>query len=168
MAPIADELAVVFYEELRRQAHSLMRGHENLTIQPTALVNEAYVKIANKHRDAFKDRLHFIRFASTTLRHVLIDHLRGKNASTRPGEASDLDLDTISIEFDDKAIDLMALGEILEEMKDSNPYGAKLIDLSFFGGATNEEMAKALDTPLRSVQRDLSNTKKLIYRRLMR
>ncbi len=148
---------VLVYDELRALAGSYFRGRmAGQTLQPTALVNEAYLKLAGAAGTP-TDRAHFFAVAATAMRQILIDHARRKGADKRGGDRQRVTLtgDRSLLGDDDDVIDVIALGDLLDELALKNPMQAKIVELRLFGGLTVPEMAATLDASVRSVERHL-------------
>ncbi len=143
----ARELLPLVYDELRRLAASHFEdervGH---TLQPTALVNEAFLRMAGDNGIKVADRAHFFRLASKIMRQILVDHARRKNAVKRGGEGERITLDdSFPGPVNRSDVDLLALEEALERLATFSPDKARLVELRFFGGLSIEEAADALD-----------------------
>jgi RNA polymerase sigma factor (TIGR02999 family) len=141
----ADQLLTLVYDELRRLAAGwLAREAPGQTLQPTALVHEAYLRLAgtDSHRQ-FNDRQHFFRAAATAMRRILIDRARGKRAQKRGGGQLRQSLDGLAAAQPDE--DLLALDEALDRFAACEPLKAQLVELRYFVGLTGEEAAAALD-----------------------
>ncbi|MGJ8635983.1 MAG: ECF-type sigma factor [Phycisphaerales bacterium] len=130
------------YGELRKLAATHLKddrpGH---TLQPTALVNEAFVRLANSPTDQLQGRVHFFRLASKVMRQVLIDHARGRAALKRGGGNSRITLDGAMLADQDPVVDLLALEDALVKLEALDPRMAQLVELRFFGGLTEQEAA---------------------------
>jgi len=149
-----DRLFSRTYEELRRLAGSVRRDEASETLNPTALVNEAYLKLSGSLRTSPESRLHFKRIAARAMRQVLIEAARRRNALKRGGDAAFVTFDEaldISITRCDH---LLALNEALEELAKMNPRQAKLVELRFFGGYDAIEAAELLGVSESTASRD--------------
>jgi len=143
------------YDELRALAGSYFRGRASShTLQPTALVNEVYLKLHGSE-GLPGDRAHFIAVAATAMRQILIDHARRKGASKRGGDQQrvTLTIDRVGSPGAVDPIDMMALDGLLERLAEANAMQAKIVELRLFGGLTTQEIAEALDTSVRTVER---------------
>lgn len=147
-------LLPIVYNELRRLAASYLR-HERVdhTLQPTALVHEAYLKLIDQTRTNWQNRAHFFGVAANVMRRILIDHARLHNADKRGAEYQKLQLDTNIDKAVEMRTELIALDEALKELEQIAPEQAKLVELRFFGGLTFEETAEVLGLSLRTVKR---------------
>lgn len=142
--------------ELHLLAERLMRGQPNGTLQPTALVNEAYLKLYGSDAFANGDRACVLATAGVTMRHILVDHARAKSRLKReaPGERVPLDgVEGVIVQFEERAVNILALEEVLEQLAVFDPEMARSVDLSFYGGLSQEETAQHLGMPLRTFER---------------
>lgn len=151
-----DRLVPIVYDELRRRAHQRLRsergGH---TLNTTALVHEAYVKLVELDDPNFSNRAHFLSMASRVMRRVLIDYARMKKAAKRGGGAETEPLEEALLVPDEWAESLLELHDALERLEDAEPRAARVVEQRYFGGLTLEETAEALDVSLATVGRDL-------------
>ena len=156
-----DRLLPLVYGELaqlaRRKLRSERPGH---TLNTTALVHEAYLKLADQSRVEWQNRHHFFAVASEAMRRILIDYAKQRHAAKRGGDAPHLELeaagDVIARDgpiSDEQATELLALDEALNRLAAFNPQGAKVIQFRFFGGLSNEEVADVLGISERTVRR---------------
>jgi RNA polymerase sigma-70 factor (ECF subfamily) len=167
---VMDELILLVYTELRRIAQSFMRhqkpGH---TLQPTALVNEAFIKLfANAHPD-LADRAHFLAVMSRVMRQVLVDHARAQAAAKRGGQDRRVPWDT-NIEVggpaDSHRVDLLDLHTAIEALQRENPSLAEIVEMFYFGGMTAEEIAVAADRSPHVVRHELRLARAWLRREL--
>ncbi len=150
-----DDLFSVTYEELRRLASSVKRGDQSVTLTPTALVNEAWLKLANSPRFASTSRLHFKRIAARAMRQVLVEAARRRHANKRGGP------DAVVISIDDArdggawaGRDVLALDRALDELARIEPRQALMVESRFFGGLDVSETAELLDVSEATILRD--------------
>ena len=150
------ELLEVVYEELHRLASSYMRREHRRdhTLQPTALVNEAYVHLIGNNPVNWDNRGHFYSAAAKTMRRILIDHARGHRAVKRSGRLERVALDEHVIAVDEQADELLELDAALDRLKLLDERQAQVVELRFFGGLTVEETAKAAGISEKTVKRD--------------
>jgi len=149
----SDHLSDLVYDELRRVADRLLGSARGChTLQPTAVVHEAYLKLA-KH-NGWTDRQHFQAVAARTVRQVLIDYARHGNRLKRGGGAQRLSLDTSIIGGVEPTTDLLDLHEALEQLEQDDPRAARIVELRFFGDLSMAAIAEHLDTSLRTVERE--------------
>lgn len=148
------ELLTAVQGELRSMAAGhLGRERAAHTLQPTALVNEAYLKLVDQRNRQWEDRGHFLAVASTAMRRVLLEHARARLAEKRGGGAARVTLFEVASAMEETPEAVVALDEALEEFAELDPRGAKIVELRWFGGLTNEEIATLLDTSTRTVER---------------
>ena len=163
-----DELMPLVYEELRRQASQYLRkerqGH---TLQTTALIHEAYLRLAGQNEIEWQNRNHFFAIASTAMRRILVDHARTRHREKRGGNAEDIPLDdALMIGVSQKSVDLVALDEALVRLERLDPRQAKVVELRFFSGLTNEETAKVLAVSNATVRNDWAMAKAWLHGQL--
>ncbi|MFO0828986.1 MAG: ECF-type sigma factor [Phycisphaerales bacterium] len=160
--PIADTTAPAvleqMYAELRRLAGSLLRNERvDHTLQPTALVHEAYLKLADETGTRWRDPTQFRALAATAMRRILVDHARGHRAAKRGGanlERRRVELDELTDATPNHAAELLALDEALARLAELEPRQARVVELRFFGGLTLEEVATVLDVSRATVTND--------------
>jgi RNA polymerase sigma factor (TIGR02999 family) len=162
----AERLALDLYDELRRIARKHLRqersGH---TLQTTALVNEAYLRLMGVRME-FHDRVHFFAFAAQTMRRVLVDYARSRGYAKRSPGAVALPLVDGAIDLPDRCADVVALDDALSELARHDPRKARVIELRFFGGLSVKETAAALSVSSQTVLRDWSLAKAWLTREL--
>lgn len=142
------------YTELRRIAHRFLRGHARDTLQTTALVHEAYVKLFDRENLEFQDRVHFLAVSARAMRQVLVDHFRARGAQKRGGDAVVLTLEEGRIPDQRRGELILAIDESLERLAEHDRRLAKVVEYKFFGGMTGEEIAAALGLTTRTIGRD--------------
>ena len=149
-----DSLLPVVYQELRRLAASYIR-HEKpgQTLQPTALVHEAYLRLMKDRPDRWQNKAHFCAIAAHSMRQILIERARARNAQKRWGEKARITLEEELVQGGERAVDLLALDEAIERLAVLDPAQARIVELRFFGGLTVEETADALDISPATVKR---------------
>lgn len=164
-----DRLLPVVYDELRSLA-SMFLGHEraNHTLQPTALVHEAYMRLIGQRSVGWKDRAQFFAAAATVMRRILVDHARAQKALKRGGGRAQTPLDEAVAVFEERAVDLVALDEALSRLAEMDERKARVVELRFFGGLTVAETAKVVDAPLRTVEREWTLAKAWLKAELLR
>ncbi len=162
-----DDLFSLAYEELRRLASSVRRGDPSATISPTALVNEAWLKLADSPQVADTSRLHFKRVAARAMRQVLIDAARRRNASKRGDGAIPVELDeSLGAAVLTSADDVLALDAALEKLSRLNPRQAAMVESRFFGGLNVAETAEMLDVSEATILRDWRAAKAWLAREI--
>ena len=160
-----DEAISLAYQELRAIAHRrLASRNDHATLSTTALVHEAYLKLANQSRGAWRDQAHFLAVASLAMRYVLVDRARERHALKRGGASYHVTLDDEHIDADNQAEALLHLNDALEQLAAWDPRLARVVDCRFFGGLTEEETAQALGLTTRTVQRDWVKARVLLRR----
>lgn len=151
-----DQLFAVVHAELRQiAAHFLRHERADHTLEPNALVNELYVRLAGAEPMTYRDRAHFFAIAARTMRRILIDHARARVAEKRGGAQQRLSLSAIDgwnpVEHNE---DLLALDQLLAKLETADPRAARVVELRFFGGLSEEEAAEALGVSVITVKRD--------------
>lgn len=163
----ANELMPLIYDELRALAqHYLGRERTGHTLQATALVNEAYLKLINQKEVEWRDRSHFFAVAATAIRRILVDHARARNAEKRGGGRQLVQLDASTPDCAESAFDLVALDEALGSLAALNERQARIVEMRFFGGLTIDEVAGVLEIGPRTVDDDWSMARAWLKRRL--
>lgn len=148
-------LMPLVYDELRRQARGyLSRERGEHTLQPTALVHEAFLRLVDQTRVDWKNRAHFFGIAANMMRRVLVDHARGHVAAKRGGGSIRLSVDDIQIPVEERAASFLALDEALERLAGFDERKARVVEMRFFAGLTDAEIAEVLSVTERTVQRD--------------
>ncbi len=165
-----DALFPIVYDEMRRRASSYLRGERvGHTLQTTALVHEAYLKLFDKNEIDYQDRNHFFAVAAQAMRRILVDHARTKKREKRGGPDDDLPLDEArKVARNERGIDLIALDEALMELALFDERQSKVVELKYFGGMTNEETAEILGISNATVRRDWDMAKAWLYEKIKR
>ena len=164
-ADALERLAPLVYAELRRIARRQM-GRENPghTLQATALVNEAYLRLAGGEGFALQDRAHFYAVCAQVMRHVLVDHARAQARDKRGGGAPHVTLGEADAASGEGAAELVALDEALRELERVDPQKARVVSLRYFAGLSIEETAEALGVSPTTVRREWRRAKAWLYR----
>ena len=161
-----DALVPLVYDELRRIAARFLRAERaNHSLQPTALVNEAYVCLAKQHDVLWDNRAHFVGIAANTMRRVLVDYARERGAQKRGGDRYRVTLGSW-IRVEERDVDVVALDEALTKLNDFDPTAARIVELRYFGGLTLEETAKSLGSSPATVKRRWTVAKAWLFREL--
>jgi len=161
-----DRLTPIVYEELRRLASHYMRGERpGHSLQATALVNEAYVRLVDYKGMQWQNRAHFFAVSAQLMRRILVDHARRHNLK-RGGGVQHVSLDETAIVGGDRAADLMALDDALDALARFDSRKVQVVELRFFGGLSVEETAEVLKVSSVTVMRDWSTAKAWLYREL--
>jgi len=165
---ILDAIVPFVYEELHRQAHRyLRRERKNHTLQTTALINEAYLKLIEQKNVRFESRTHFFAIAANLMREILVDHARTKHRLKRGGVKSDLPLEeAMLVAADGKDFDLIALDEALTRLGKMDAQQARIVELKFFGDLTLQETADVLGISTATVKRDWTVAKVWLHHEL--
>lgn len=162
-----DALMAAIYQDMRRLALSHMKGERaSHTLQPTALVHEAYVKLIDQRNSDWKDRLHFFAVASRIIRRILIDHARERQALKRGGALARLSISGPDIAAPERDLDLVALDEALIDLAALDEQQARIVELRYFGGCTVDEVAELLGVGKRTVDRDWQVARAWLFDRL--
>ena len=163
------ELIPLVLDELRRLArHHLRRERKDHTLQPTALVNELYLRLMGQKGLQWESRVQFFAFASELMRGILIDHYRAHQTAKRGGGTVVLLLDDAIALPDRQNIDLLALDDALTSLKSLDPRQSLVVELRFFWGLTLEEIAQVLELSVATVRREWASAKSWLYRELCR
>ena len=162
-----ETLTPLVHEELRRLAHHYMKGERpGHTLQTTALVNEAYLKLIDQKRVKFKNRSQFFALAATLMRHILVDHARDRRSLKRGGGALKVSFEKALIVSGDRNEDLVALDDALVRLASVDVRKSKVVELRFFGGLSVDETAEALDVSAVTVMREWRMAKAWLYNSL--
>ena len=163
----ARQLLPLVYEELRKlAAQKLAQEKPGQTLQATALVHEAYLKLVDQSQAGWQDRAHFLAVASMAMRHVLVDRARARDTLKRGGARLHVMFDDEQISADDQAETLLHLDEALDRLTAFEPRLARVVECRFFGGLTEAETAEALGLTVRTIQRDWVKARVLLRRAL--
>ena len=165
-----DELLPYVYDELRRRAARYLRRERiNHTLQTTALVHEAYLKLVDQERVEWKDRGHFFAVAAQAMRRILVDHAKHRNRAKRGGPDEDLQLDAaVEVATVEGNVDIQALDEALSRLAVFDPQQERLVELRYFAGLSLEETAKAMNISRATAAREWQVAKAWLHRELTR
>lgn len=162
-----NKLIPLVYNELHRLASRyLRRERPDHTLQTTALVHEAYLRLVHEKNVNWQSRVQFFAVASQLMRHILVDYARGHNAAKRGGDYAKVSFDEAMIVSEEKSADLMALDEALNSLAAIDPEQSRVVELRVFGGLTVEETAEALGVSPRTVKREWSMAKAWLHRQI--
>jgi RNA polymerase sigma factor (TIGR02999 family) len=162
-----ERLMPLVYDELRRLARSfLARERGDHTLQPTALVNEAYLRLVGQRSVSWQSRAHFYGIASRMMRRVLIDHARTHSRDKRGGAAVHLSIDDVQVPIEERAASFVAIDEALETLAKMDERKSRIVEMRFFGGLTDEEIAEVLGVSTRTVLRDWKMARLWLFREL--
>jgi RNA polymerase sigma-70 factor, ECF subfamily len=159
-----DEMLPLVYDELRRLAAGYLRreraGH---TLQPTALVHEAYLRLRGQKRTGDTNRAQFVGLAAVMMRRILVNHARDRIAAKRGGRAERVPLTLAGGSIGAPEVDVLAIHEALEALSVQDARKARIVELKFFGGLTTAEIATLLDTSTATIERDWSFARAWLY-----
>jgi RNA polymerase sigma factor (TIGR02999 family) len=162
-----DQLMPLVYDELRRMARRYMKrqpaGH---TLQTTALIHEAYLRLVGQEEKRWENRAHFFGVAAQAMRHILVDYARARHRAKRGGEARAVSLEEAAIVSEERAAELVALVDALAELARLSPRQSRVVELRYFGGLSVAETAEALNVSTDTVTRDWNQVKAWLYRAL--
>lgn len=161
-----DRLTPIVYQELRGLARRSMRGERaGHSLQTTALVNEAYMRLVDYERMEWQNRAHFFAVSAQLMRRILVEHARRHNLK-RGGDVQHVSLDDVAIVDGDRSSDLVALDEAMSVLAQIDPRKARVVELRFFGGLSVVETAEVLRVSTVTVMRDWSTAKAWLYREM--
>jgi RNA polymerase sigma factor (TIGR02999 family) len=159
-----DQMLPVVYEELHRLAtqylHREVTGH---TLQPTALLNEAYLRLVDQRRVDWRNRAQFLGVAASMMRRILVNHARDRAALKRGGNAQQVSLSLLEAPSGRAAVDLIALEDALDELATQDERKSRVVELKFFGGLTTEEIAEVLQISAATVEREWAFARVWLY-----
>lgn len=166
-AAALDELLPLVYDELKRLARARFRGERpGHTLQPTALVHEAYLELARLDRIRFQNRPHFFALASRAMRNVLADHAVARKAAKRGGDRRPVPIDEIELAGEGPSVDLFALRQALDRLEEIDPRQVRVLECRLFGGLSIDETAEALGISAATVSRDWTFARAWLSREL--
>ena len=161
-----ERLMPLVYDQLRRIAHRYVQRERNdHTLQTSALVNEAYLRLADQNV-GWQNRAHFFAVTARVMRHILIDHARRRRYAKHGGDVRQVPIEEAATMSMERAAELIALEEALDELAQLDPRKSRVVELRYFGGLSLEETAEALNISLMTVRRDWRAAKAWLYRRL--
>ena len=162
-----EKLLPLVSAELHRLAHYYMsREHVGHTLQTTALVNEAYMRLANQKQTRWQNRAHFLAIAAQLMRRILVDHARGVQAAKRGGGIERVSLEEANIHSDESPVDLIALDNAMVKLNEFDPRKSQIVEYRYFGGLTVEETAEVLKVSTVTVMRDWGLAKAWLHREI--
>ncbi|MFN2513443.1 MAG: sigma-70 family RNA polymerase sigma factor [Pyrinomonadaceae bacterium] len=162
-----DKLVPLVYEELRQLAHRYMgREHVGHTLQTTALVNEAYLRLVDQNRMRWQNRAHFFAIAAQMMRRILVDYARKRRYAKRGGELFKVSLAEAAGLSQERAADVEALDEALKSLSEIDQQQSRVVELRFFGGLTIEETAEVLGLSHHMVKREWATAKAWLYQEM--
>jgi RNA polymerase sigma-70 factor, ECF subfamily len=162
-----DELYPLVYQELRRLARRYMsRERKGHTLQTTALINEAYVRLVDQRNVHWANRSHFFAISAQIMRRILIDHARRHAYAKRGGGAQQVSLEEAATVVPDQAAEMIRLDEALKSLAEMDPRRSQVVELRYFGGLNNEEIAGVLKVSENTVTRDWNMARAWLYQQL--
>ena len=158
------ELTLLVYEELRRLAHHYMEGERpDHTLQTTALVNEAYLRLINQTNPNWQSRAHFFAVAARAMRQILVSYARSNRAKKRGGGGARIELDESAIMSPEQSNEIVQVHEALEKLATLDERKAQVVELKYFGGLNHDEIAEVLKVSTMTVRRDWVFAKTWLY-----
>ena len=162
-----NEMLPHVYDELRKLAsYHLKRERKNHTLQATALVNEAYLRLINQREVDWKNRAQFLSIASESMRRILVDYARDRAAEKRGGDFQRISLSVANPSFKRKDLDMIELDDALKQLAERDARKSRVVELKFFGGLTTREIAEVLQISHATVEREWTLGRTLLYRAL--
>ena len=158
-AAALDQLFPIMYDRMRQLAHQRLRTEPDGSLNTTALVHEAYLKLVDSPRVNLRDRGHFLGLASRVMRHLLVDHARARNAAKRGLGAAPVPLEDAAWLADDRAETIAELDQALQRLEAIDERRTRILEQHYFGGLTLEETAEALNISLATVKRELRSAR---------
>ena len=159
-----DQMLPVVYEELHRLAsHYLSREASGHTLQPTALVNEAYLRLVDQRQVDWRNRAQFLGVAASLMRRILVNHARDRAAQKRGGGAQQVSLSLLEAPSGRPDVDLIALEDALDRLATRDARKSRVVELKFFGGLTSDEIAEVLEVSVATVEREWSFARAWLY-----
>ena len=162
-----DQIAPLVYDELRRLAHRFMRSERpDHTLQTTALVNEAYMRLADQTDPQWQDRTHFFAGAARMMRHILVDYARGRQRAKRGAGAVKIELNDEAVVAESQAEQVLDLNDALERLATMDRRSGQVVELKYFGGMSYEQIADVLSVSAITVRRDWEFAKAWLHKEL--
>ena len=152
----------IVYAEMRRLAAAYLRRERGHTLQSTALVHEAYLRLIDQ-RVSWQNRAHFLGIAAQTMRRVLLDHAKRRAASKRGGGQLTLRIDEVILSGKDRDLNVIALDQALSQLEKLDPLRSRIVEMRFFGGLSNEETAEVLGVSAPTVQRQWAGARAWLF-----
>jgi RNA polymerase sigma-70 factor, ECF subfamily len=159
-----DRLIPLVYPEMRRLARKYM-GRENSahTLQTSALINEAYLRLIDQHKVEWQDRGHFFAVSAQVMRHILIDHARNRRYAKRGGGAQHVALDDVAVAAEERGAELIALDDALKTLAEIDLRKSQIVELRFFGGLTGDEIAEVMKLSPITIKREWRSAKAWLH-----
>ena len=164
-----NRLMPLVYQELKRMARYYMRRERpDHTLQTSALVNEAYIRLVDYKKMRWQDRAHFFAVAAQAMRRILVEHARGRTRAKRGGDARKVSLDEAATLADEKAADIVALDLALNSLAEFDPRKSQIVELRYFGGLNIEETAEVIGVSPATVKREWNTARIWLHREINR
>ena len=162
-----DKLMPLVYRELRKMAHRYMSQQgQDATLQTTALIHEAYLRLVKQKDKHFENRVHFFGVAAQAMRHILVDYARARQSAKRGGKARPISLEEAALVTQERAAELVAFDDALKELERVSKRQSRVVELRYFGGLSVEETATVLAVSPETVMRDWGMAKAWLHRTL--
>lgn len=162
-----DRLFSLLYDELRRVAHRQLLGQQgDATLNTTALIHEAYLRMVDQHQADWEDRAHFFGYAARTMRTIIVDYARRRGAGKRGGRMTRLSFDDSDLPIEAQAEAIVAVDDALTQLSELSERLGRVVECRFFGGMSIDETAAALNVTDRTVRRDWIKAKAWLYQAL--
>jgi RNA polymerase sigma factor (TIGR02999 family) len=162
-----DKLMPLVMPELKEIARKyLRRERKNHTLQPTALVNEFFLKLVRINHLKLQDRSHFFAVSARCMRRILVDYARSQIREKRGGQVEIVPIDEVQIMSAEKSLELIALHEVLKNLENQDRQKSRIVEMRYFGGLTMEEIAEVLGVSKRTVERDWQMAKARLYKEM--
>lgn len=159
-----DELLPAVYDELKRiAAYYMSRERSNHTLQPTALVNETYLKLIDQRQVDWKNRAHFFGLAAEIMRRILVNHARDRITDKRGGNAQQVSLSIVVNSYEKPDLDILAVNEALQKLAEIDARKSRIVELKFFGGLTIEEIAEVMQISHATIEREWSFSRAWLF-----
>ena len=166
-ASALEKLLPVVYDELRRlAAHLLSRERSDHTLQPTALVHEAYLKLIDQQQVEWQNRAQFFALSAQIMRNILVDYARKNMAGKRGGGARKISLEDVITQSTERAEELVVLDEALQELAKFDARKSRIIELRYFGGLNLEEIEEVVGISIATIRRDMRFAEAWLYKRM--
>lgn len=165
---VLDEMLPLVYDELRRiAANYLARENSGHTLQPTALVHEAYMRLISQRSANWRNRAQFYGLAANMMRRILVNHAVAKRAEKRGGAGEKVSIDEVVLFFEERDLDIIALDEAMSRLAEIDEDKCSIVELKFFGGLTTDEIAEVTGRSTRTIERDWLFARSWLYTELV-
>jgi RNA polymerase sigma factor (TIGR02999 family) len=162
-----EEAVILVYEDLRQMAHQMMRWEKNQTLQPTALLNEAYKRLIDQNGLVqVPNRAYFFSAAAQAMRRILVEQARRRASLKRGGDLERQPFDDVLVQYEDKNLDLVAMNDALNELEELDPRQAKVVQLRWFAELTVKDVADVLKVSVSTVEQDWRTARAFLRRRM--